>query len=200
MIRMTLWIFTNMTDAAVGVIRPSGPHLNARRASSDRGDDALDQAAGLFEAMRSTRRWIGAGVRPHAIEKMRPRALPALLAALPLRLGGLSFNDLARVERADALDVVAGDREGEQEGQLRQAEDPEELLLNVDEASLSIAFTPSTTLRRRYDLRQALVPGVSFWRKGRSAALTLMIPSQHFVPTGSSTSGAFLERRIVKGS
>jgi hypothetical protein len=44
--------------------------------------------------------------------------LPAPLAALFLRLGRLTFDDLARVEGADALDVVAGDREGEQEGQL----------------------------------------------------------------------------------
>ncbi len=47
------------------------------------------------------------------------------------------------------------------------------------------AFTPSTTLRRRYDLCHEVELGVNLWRKGRSAALTLMIPSQHFAPSGT---------------
>src|SRR5215204_5692889 len=62
--------------------------------------------------------------------------MPAPLAAPLLRLCGLSLGDLACLEGADALDVVAGDREGEQEGQLRQAEDPEELLPDIDEPAL----------------------------------------------------------------
>jgi hypothetical protein len=44
-----------------------------------------------------------------------------------------------------------------------------------------------TTLRLRKDVRHAVVPGGSFWRNGRSAALTLMIPSQHLAPLGSAS-------------
>jgi hypothetical protein len=38
---------------------------------------------------------------------------------------------------------------------------------------------------------------VNLWRKGRSAALTLMIPSQHLAPSGSWTNGVVLGRDIV---
>jgi hypothetical protein len=117
------------------MLRALARRLNARPAPISRGTGA-ETREGRHRSVPMTpliRRWEGSrwcgsiwrrirtGVRACAVEKTRPRALTALLAALPLRLGGLSFNDLALVERADALDVVAGDREASRKRRARQA-------------------------------------------------------------------------------
>jgi hypothetical protein len=106
------------------------------RAPSLHADDALNEGLGLLggwwgsagRRVRPGRRADRDDVAPGSAATLfaRPRLLRLLLLLLCCLPGEV---------RADRLDVVRGEREGEQHLDLYQAEDLEELLADVDEGA-----------------------------------------------------------------
>ena len=116
---------------------------------------------GRFGGSRSARRRVASRRRRSFAEDVAPGALPALRPCSLSPLRGLGRCH-ACPERPDAFEVVPGDGEGEQDSELRKAEDPEELVLDVHEAALASRSRPRPCSGvGRTSARQWCRPGVS---------------------------------------